>query len=257
MTGVSRPSIAHELNNPLATISLRIESLLRRTPADDTRHHILEIVAHETKRMGELVADLLQFSRRSEDRISTVDIRDELTKAVELVQHLFSKRQITFVQELAQETPTIHADRQKLRQVYLNLLTNAGDAMPGGGTLTLRCMPSTLGNGQPAAQIEFADTGVGIPAEQMGRVFDPFFTTKKEGQGTGLGLAIGRRAVEEQGGTIGIISEVGLGTVVRLVLPVTNKANVDYVRGSCGAKEETAGEGGPALRGTRCSGYFR
>jgi len=222
-------SIAHELNNPLATVSLRIESVLGRTPADDPRRRALEIIEQETKRMGGLVASLLQFSRRGEEKVSTVDIREELTKALELIQHLLRKRQVTVVQELAPDTPTIYADRQKLRQVFLNLLSNAGDAMPQGGTLTLRSAPGTLDNGQPAVQIEFVDTGVGIPAEQVKRVFDPFFTTKLEGQGTGLGLPICRRAVEDHHGTIQIFSEVGKGTTVRIVLPVKNGGNVNGI----------------------------
>ena len=161
-----------------------------------------------------------------------MDIRQELTKAVELIQHHLRKRQVNVVQELAPDTPTIYADRQKLRQVFLNLLTNAGDAMPQGGTLTLRTAPAALDNGKPAVQIEFVDTGVGIPAEHLERIMEPFFTTKEEGKGTGLGLAICRRVVQEHHGTIQIVSEVGKGTTVRMVLPVQNGANVDRLRGT-------------------------
>jgi PAS domain S-box-containing protein len=224
-------SIAHELNNPLATVSLRVESVLARTPAEDLRRRALEIVEQEAKRMGELVANLLQFSRRGDGQASTVDVRQELTKAVELIHHHLRKRLITVVQEFAPDTPTIYADRQKLRQVFLNLFTNAGDAMPEGGTLTLRTAPAALENGKPAVLIELADTGIGIPAKHLERVMDPFFTTKEEGKGTGLGLAICRRVVHEHYGTIRIASEVGRGTTVRLVLPVKSGDNVDRLRG--------------------------
>ena len=224
-------SIAHELNNPLATVRLRVESVLARTPTDDPRRRALEIVEQETKRMGELVANLLQFSRRGDGQISTVDIRQELTKAVELIHHHLRKRLITVVQEFAPQTPTIYADRQKLRQVFLNLLTNAGDAMPEGGTLTLRTAPATLAQRQADRAIEFADTGVGIPAENLERIMEPFFTTKEEGKGTGLGLAICRRVVQEHHGTIQIDSEAGKGTTVRIVLPVKNGTNVERLRG--------------------------
>jgi signal transduction histidine kinase len=182
--------------------------------------------------MGELVASLLQFSRRGDGQASTVDIREELAKAVELIHHHLRKRLITLVQEFAPDTPTIYADRQKLRQVFLNLLTNAADAMPEGGTLTLRTSPATLHNDQPAVRIEFADTGVGIPAENLERIMEPFFTTKEEGKGTGLGLAICRRVVQEHHGAIQIGSDMGKGTTVRLVLPVKNGANVDRLRGA-------------------------
>lgn len=229
-------SIAHELNNPLATVSLRIESVLARTPAADPRRRALEIVEQETRRMGDLVANLLQFCRRGQEQCSTIDIRQELTKAVELIHHHLRKRLITVVLEIAADTPTIYADRQKLRQVFLNLLTNAGDAMPEGGTLTLRAMPVKLEDGRPAVLIEFSDTGMGIPPEHLKRVMEPFFTTKEEGKGTGLGLAICRRVVQEQNGSIQITSEVDKGTTVRIVLPIRNGANVAVLRGG-GATE--------------------
>lgn len=224
-------SIAHELNNPLATVTLRIESILQRTPADDPRRRALEIVEQETKRMSDLVANLLQFSRRGEEKISTVDIREELTKAVELIHHYLRKQQVSVVQELAADTPMIFADRQKLRQVFLNLLTNAGDAMPQGGTLTLRYHSGALDNGELAVQIEFADTGSGIPAEHLEKVQEPFFTTKEEGKGTGLGLAICRRVLQEHQGTLQIFSEVGRGTTVRLKLPLRTGRNVTPLLG--------------------------
>lgn len=224
-------SIAHELNNPLATVCLRVESVLTRTPADDPRRRPLQIVEQEAKRMGALVANLLQFSRRSDGQVSTVDVREELTKSVELIGHHLRKRLIALAWEFAPDTPTIYADRQKLRQVFLNLLTNASDAMPQSGTLTLRTGPATLQNGKPAVRIEVADTGVGIPAEHRDRIMEPFFTTKEEGKGTGLGLAICRRVVQEHHGIIQVGSEAGKGTTVCIILPVKNGANVDRLRG--------------------------
>jgi len=231
-------SIAHELNNPLATVALRIESLLEQVPEHDPKRKLLEIIEQETKRMGNLVANLLQFVRHGREQISTVDIRDEAAKSVELVHHHLRKRQIAVVQELAADTPIIYADRQKLRQVFLNLLTNAGDAMPQGGTLTLRTRPDTLAGGKLAVRIEVADTGIGIPAQYLAKVFDPFFSTKEEGRGTGLGLAICRRVAEEHHGTIQIVSEEGKGTTVIFVLPVRNGTNGARVRGADSAGKE-------------------
>lgn len=181
--------------------------------------------------MGNLVANLLQFSRRSQEGSSTVDVRQELAKAVELIHHLLRKRLINVVQELAPDTPIIYADRQKLRQVFLNLLTNASDAMPQGGTLTLRSTATTLESGKPGVLLEFIDTGVGIPEEHLEKVTDPFFTTKEEGKGTGLGLAICRRIVQEHHGTLRITSEVGKGTTVSILLPVKNGTNVQRLHG--------------------------
>jgi PAS domain S-box-containing protein len=223
-------SIAHELNNPLATVSLRVEAVLAQTPPGDPRRRPLEIIEQETERMGNLVGNLLQFSRRGPEQVSTVDIREELLKALELVQYQLRQRRIQVVQNLTPELPSLYADRQQLRQVFLNLLTNASDAMRQGGTLTLRAVPGALDDGRRAVVIDLADTGVGIPPELLPRVAEPFFTTKPEGKGTGLGLAICRRIVQEHHGTMRIASEPGKGTTVSLALPVESGTNVDRLR---------------------------
>ncbi|HEV3142984.1 MAG TPA: ATP-binding protein [Gemmataceae bacterium] len=222
-------SIAHEINNPLATVSLRLESILAQTPAEDQRRRALEIIEQETERMGNLVANLLQFSRQSQDRSSTVEISQELGLTLALVQPQIRQKRIQILEDFHAAAPTIFADRQKLRQVFLNILTNAVDAMPEGGKLTLRVAPVVLLD-QPAIEITFIDTGAGIPKEFLLKVMEPFFTTKPEGKGTGLGLAICRRIVQEHNGQIEIQSEVGMGTTVRLVLPVSDGQNTSQLR---------------------------
>lgn len=214
-------SIAHELNNPLATVALRTENLLMQMPADSDQRKPLEIIAQEVDRMANLVNNLLQFSRRSHRQVSTVDPREEIVNSIELVHYHLRTRKIEVVRDFADTLPTIQADRQQLHQLFLNLLTNASDAMPQGGTLTIRAavskeLPDT------AVAIEFTDNGEGVSAETLEKIWEPFFTTKPEGKGTGLGLAICRRIVEEHGGTIDIQSEgAGRGTTVRIVLPAT------------------------------------
>jgi two-component system sensor histidine kinase/response regulator len=223
-------SIAHELNNPLATVSLRIESLTAQTSQDDPRRRELEIIGQEVERMGNLVTNLLQFSRRSQKQISTVDIREEIEKTVELIHYHFRKNNIRVIREFTPEVPFIHADRQQLRQLFLNLFTNAGDAMIQGGTLTIRVMA------RPEAKqvyIEIADTGIGIPPEILPKVMEAFFTTKPEGKGTGLGLAICRRVAQEHQGTFDILSEgiPGKGTMVCIALPFSNGSNAKSLKG--------------------------
>ena len=213
-------SIAHELNNPLATVALRVENLLMQMTADDQQRCSLEIISQEVDRMARLVDDLLQFSRRGHRQLSTVDVGEEIDNSVEFVHYYLRTRKIEVVHELADSLPTIQADRQQLRQLFLNLLTNASDAMPSGGKLIVRVAPGSLEDAA-AVVIEFADTGEGILAENLEKIWEPFFTTKPEGKGTGLGLAISRRVVEEHGGTIEIGSKAGCGTTVRMLFPAT------------------------------------
>jgi PAS domain S-box-containing protein len=223
-------SIAHELNNPLGTVSLRIEGVLAKTPPDDPRRKALEVVEQEVERMANLVANLLQFSRAGREQVSTVDVCEEVTKTIDLVAHHLRKRQIRVEPELTSAVPTIHADRQQLRQVLLNLFTNAADAMPAGGRLMPRARLGQLPGGVPAVVIEVADTGTGISPDLLPRVFDPFFTTKEEGKGTGLGLAICKRIIEQHHGKLEIESAVGRGTTIRVILPLRPETNVLALR---------------------------
>ena len=213
-------SIAHELNNPLATVSLRVENLLMPMKGGDPQRHSLEIIAQEVDRMAGLIDNLLQFSRRSHRQISTLDAREEIANSVDFVHYHLRSRKIEVIREFADSLPSIQGDRQQLRQVFLNLLTNASDAMPAGGQLFVRAEPTAL-EGEAAVAIEFADTGEGITPVNLEKIWEPFFTTKPAGKGTGLGLAICRRIVEEHGGTIEIESPSEGGTTVRVIVPAT------------------------------------
>ncbi len=232
-------SIAHELNNPLGTVSLRVESLLSQIPPGGSMRRELEVVEQEAERMGALVAHLLHFSRRGAPQISTVNVGEEIENTLELIHYHLRQRQITIQREFAPGVPMVPADRQQLRQLFLNLFTNAADAMPEGGVLTIRVGReawASEGMGEVPARprphtptqvfIEVADTGTGIAPEDLPRVTEPFFTTKPEGKGTGLGLAICRRIVQEHDGTFEITSPgPGQGTTVRLTLPAKNDSH--------------------------------
>lgn len=215
-------SVAHELNNPLATVSLRAEALMEQLAHDDQKQRSLRIIISEVERMANLVTNLLQFTRRNYRQISTIDVREELTRSIDFISYYLRNRKIDVVREFDDSLAPIHADRQQLRQVFLNLMTNAGDAMPEGGVLTVRVHDQS-----ERVVIEFADTGRGISATDLKRVWEPFFTSKAEGKGTGLGLSICSRIVEEHGGMISLESEVGKGTTVRLALPVANVTVVE------------------------------
>ena len=169
---------------------------------------------------ADLVGNLLQFSRRSHAEISTLDLREELVNALALIEHYLRSHKVDVVREFAGSLPSVHADRQQLRQVFLNLITNASDAMPRGGTLTLRAFSGVLA-GRPAVIVEFSDNGTGVQTGDLPKLWEPFFTTKPEGKGTGLGLAICRRTVEEHHGTIDIKTGPGKGATMRITLPAT------------------------------------
>jgi PAS domain S-box-containing protein len=220
-------SVAHELNNPLATVSLRAETLLEQLAHDEQKQRSLRIIISEVERMANLVTNLLQFTRRNYRQISTIDVREELTRSIDLISYYLRNRKIQVVREFDESLAPIHADRQQLRQVFLNLMTNAVDAMPEGGVLTVRIHDQSE---DARVVIEFADTGRGISAVDLQKVWEPFFTTKAEGKGTGLGLSICSRIVEEHGGTIALESEVGKGTTASLIMPVANGAATNNTR---------------------------
>jgi signal transduction histidine kinase len=182
---------------------------------------------HEVDRMASLVANLLQFSRSGQRQISSLDMREEVDKTLELIQNHLNHRRILIHREFAPVIPLIQADRQQLRQLFLNLFSNASDAMPEGGDLSIRISPTGENNG---IVIEIKDTGVGIRSEDLQQVMDPFYTTKTEGKGTGLGLAICKRIVEEHDGSIQISSPgYGKGTSIRIVLPGINKSKPNFL----------------------------
>jgi signal transduction histidine kinase len=217
-------SIAHELNNPLATVSLRTEQLL--STVNGQGRDSIEIILNEIERMAELVKNLLEFSRRNNAQVSTLDIRSEIVNSVEFIRYYLRKRNVEVINDFADRVPLILADRQQLRQLFLNLLTNASDAMPIGGKLTIQVRESELAD-LPAVQINFIDSGEGISAETLERIWEPFYTTKAEGKGTGLGMAICHRVVDEHKGTIKIESELGRGTTISMVFPSSERVEVN------------------------------
>lgn len=215
-------SIAHELNNPLATMALRAELLSQQLPNEDKKQHSVAIISTEIDRMAGLVANLLQFSRRSHSQISSLDLREELKSAVDLIDYHLRSRGIVTVKDFAEQLPLLQCDRLQLRQVFLILLTNAADAMPHGGVLTMRAHSEHVDSDKTQVIIEISDTGSGIAPHNLKRVWEPFFTTKAEGKGTGLGLAICRRTVEEHRGTIEVASEPDRGTCFKIKLTTPN-----------------------------------
>src|SRR5437867_3173156 len=215
--------VAHELNNPLATIAGCAESLqgrlaeagaARAGELDDFARY-LRLIEEEAYRCKEITGSLLQFVRDPGSRRSSIDVNAVVMRTVELLSHQsrFADRRV--VTELAPGLSPVAANEGQLQQVCLGLASNALEAMEGRGTLSIR---SRVARGE--GEIEFEDEGPGIPQENLSRIFDPFFTTKPPGQGTGLGLAIAQGIVTDHGGRIEVASRPGEGSVFRVVLPL-------------------------------------
>jgi two-component system, NtrC family, sensor kinase len=195
-------------------ISTYAQMLAKQVSGDDQKSKLLEKIAKQTFRASEIVNSLLNFSRTSPTDFVEVDLNRIIRETGTLIDHQFQKAGVITRLNLADDLPLVRGNAGKLQQVFLNLFINARDAMPGGGSLTVRTWTE---NG--FAHAEIADTGQGIPSEHLARIYDPFFTTKGPRKGTGLGLSITYGIVQEHNGVIEVDSAVGRGTRFRLEFP--------------------------------------
>lgn len=218
--------VAHELNNPLGTVLLYSDVLLRECPEGDPRQSDLKMIASEAKRCKEIVAALLNFARQNQVMAQLTDLNALIRDIVEIERNREPYAAVTIRTELDPTLPKIQADPSQLRQVLINLMTNAADAMPQGGRLTLRTW------NQPAGMVTVTveDTGVGIPPQNLSKLFTPFFSTKPFGKGTGLGLAIVYGIIKMHRGQITVQSEVGKGTTFTFTLPTQLPLDLSSVR---------------------------
>jgi two-component system NtrC family sensor kinase len=209
--------VAHEVNNPLSSISAFAQLLLRDESLSPPQRESIEVIRSETTRASYVVKDLLAFARRSEPRREPVDVNAVVERTLRLRSYQFAASHVTVESRLADDLPPVLGDARQLQQVCLNLVTNAAQAMGsrGGGMLTI----VTRAEGRDAV-LEVCDTGPGIPEDVRARIFEPFFTTKAEGEGTGLGVSVSYGIVGSHGGTIAVASSSAAGTTFRVTIPV-------------------------------------
>ena len=217
--GLLAAGVAHEVNTPLAVISNYIQMLAKQMPNDDPRHAIIEKIVKQTFRASEIVNNLLNFSRTGAAELADIDVNRVVEETLSLVAHPLKTSQIHIVKQLGESLPPVRGSANKLQQVFLNLFLNARDAMPAGGMLEVR---TAAHNG--SVEVEVADTGAGIPREDIHRIFDPFFTTKTNGRGTGLGLSVSYGIIKEHAGKIDVRSTPGKGTSFHVEFPALRKA---------------------------------
>jgi len=216
--GTLAASVAHEINNPLEGIKNLINILKRRLEGKQPEGEIIEEVSKGFVRIRDIVRQILDFHRPGTEAQTQVDINTALTEVVRLFENKMRNRQIALEMDLGSGLPTVQGSAGRLQQVFANVIVNAIDAMESAGKLTIRTRTEA-----EEVQIEFRDTGCGIPPEHLSAIFEPFFTNKRSGQGTGLGMWISHSVVKEHGGRIEVQSEVGEGTTVSVFLPVAGR----------------------------------
>jgi two-component system, NtrC family, sensor kinase len=220
--GLLAAGVAHEVNTPLTGISSFTQMLLENARPDDPSTQVLEKIERQTFRAAKIVNGLLNLARPAQTDSGPCDINAVVNDVLSLLEHQFRNGSIQVRKELAAVAPVVQGGEHKLQQVFLNLFLNARDAMPKGGWLTIVTRADRNG-----AIVEVADTGSGIPAEQLSRIYDPFFTTKEIGKGTGLGLSITYGIVQEHGGSITCDSQVGQGTRFSIRLPLAAAEKIE------------------------------
>ncbi len=246
--------VAHEIRNPLTSIRILIHSLMERLSPDDIRRDDIEVIENEIERINQIIKQFLDFARPSKPKMERVDINRAIADTLLLLSHELMEQEVDIEQEIL-PLPCIFADREQMRQIFLNLILNAMQAMPGGGRLkvstahvecdapsvpivegsaplntgmvpksvpipsdmgSLPCLAAPIKGSQ--VKISFRDEGNGIPESILGKLFEPFFTTKEEG--IGLGLSIIKRIVEDHQGKIEVERAEGKGSIFSVILPV-------------------------------------
>lgn len=221
--------VAHELNNPIVGILGYSQYALEKIKgcdaaemsAGDIEKHVkyLGYIERESQRCKAIIQNLLNFSRANTVQMELVNLTEVVHETFSFIEHQLVVHNVKVLKELKDELAPVKGNRTQLQQVFTNMIINAMKAMPDGGTLTVRCW-SEQGEQGEVVQVTFADTGCGIPSENLSKIFDPFFTTRKVGEGTGLGLSLSHGIVRNHGGDVSVRSEVDKGTMFIITLPV-------------------------------------
>jgi signal transduction histidine kinase len=213
--GTLAAGVAHEVNNPLASISSLIQMMQRRRDLDENLTENLRVIQTQIQRITQVTKDMMDFARIRPAARSLLNINEVCETALRLASFDKSFQRLHLEKDYAPRLPGLFADSDQLQQVFLNLFLNARDAMPEGGKLTIR-----TSNGDDQIRIEIADSGTGIDESSLKQIFDPFFTTKPTGKGTGLGLAVCYGIVTAHGGRIEVAADKIRGTKFIINLPI-------------------------------------
>lgn len=232
--------VAHEVKNPLAVLQMGLAYVARNTKSEDEQvGYVLKEMNDAINRANAVVGDLLGFAAPEELELKARELEPLIRRSLTLVRHELNAAKVKVMTNVDGAIPPCSLDSNRIKQVFVNLLTNACHAMPNGGTISIHVFPRRITPedeaamtrpsgcrfkaGDDAVVVEIADTGTGIRPEHFPRIFDPYFTTKSRGQGTGLGLTVTKTIIDMHGGCINVANRSEGGTLVTLVLKVTSK----------------------------------
>lgn len=217
--GTLAAGVAHEVNNPLASISSLIQMIQSKNNLDEKTFENLKLIQTQIQRITQVTKDMMDFARVRPAAKSLVDVNDLIEKSLRLASFDKSFQKLKIEKYLAENLPEVFADGDQLQQVFLNLFLNARDALPEGGELTI-----ITDSEYAELRIEITDNGIGIKSDEVKKIFDPFFTTKPTGKGTGLGLAVCYGIITAHGGKIEALGNESKGTTFHIALPINEKA---------------------------------
>ena len=212
--------IAHEIRNPLTSMRMNLQGLKRRGKLEEKDKKRVQICLDEILRLDDIISEIMQFARRTKLEVAPVRARRIITTAIEVTKQEMDSRGIEVVTQIQPSLPSVRADENRLIRALINLLINSAQAMGHGGTITVAAEPYGTG-----IEISVTDQGPGIAKELRRDIFNPFFTTKADG--TGLGLANALKYVQEHGGELDFITEMGVGTTFSMRLPPQPPAHLD------------------------------
>jgi two-component system NtrC family sensor kinase len=224
LVGQLAANVAHELNNPLQGIVTYSHLLLEKNICNEPTNQNIEKIVTQANRCRDIIRGLLDFSRQRKPDKTLSDINSIISEGISLVENQALFQNVQIVMNLDQNLPKVVIDPSQIVRVFINLIVNAAEAMEGNGKLTITSSTDTK---KGCIEVDVADTGSGIKAENFDKIFDPFFTTKETGHGVGLGLAISYGIIKEHKGSISVESKVGQGTTFVVRLPIAVIKNGD------------------------------
>ncbi|GAX62093.1 signal transduction histidine kinase [Candidatus Scalindua japonica] len=219
------PGIAHEINNPLSYVSGWLQMFLDKAQDTDPQKKTYETLICEFERIANLANSLLDFTRQTARPKKIFDINDVIEDVITMVGYTMKNENVEIIKNLASSEIEVYGESDKLKQVFINVIQNARDAMPDGGTI---CINTNIFQ-DDLYMVQFSDTGCGIIKDQLNEIFCSSYTSKADGNGSGLGLPVCKTIIEEFGGAIDLESKIGEGTVVSIKLPnCSAKQNEHY-----------------------------